>query len=235
MKNLFYTLIATTAVFVPAHADILSITGSIEVSGFPGNIAFYPLGGPSGKFSVQPPDTGAFAGLGGSSGAILDLNTATEPINTPLNIPDFMTFAGAPNLSFTLTELLGGSSPACAIPPSLPAPGQACSPTGTPYNLTNFTANSSTASFAVDGFVIDSNNPSVQTAFSGVFSTPFVNESFQQVLEAVLSGGKVDATYSAQFTTSPVTGTPEPGTIFTLCAGGLLMLGFGKLRSRNAR
>jgi hypothetical protein len=231
-KHFFTALLVTTALAtsIPAFADILSTTGSVEIS--TGSIAFYPLGGATGDYSVGPPDTGIFSGLVGTSGTITNLNSAAEPINTLVNIPDFMTFAGAPNLSLTLTELVGGTFATCAIPPPPPAAGQSCTPAGTPYNLTNLTPTSSSAAFTIDGFVVDTNNPTVNTAFFGIFTTQFANENFQQVINALETGGVVDATYSAQFITTPVTGTPEPGTMFSFLAGGLILLGIGSFGKR---
>ncbi len=217
---------ASLTAAIPAFADVLNTVGSVEITS--GNIAFYPLGGTSGTFVVGPPDTGMFAGLAVTTGTIMDLNSTAEPINTQVNVPNFMTFAAAPNLSFTLTELLGGTQGACPGPP--PAPGQSCTPTGTPYNLNNLTANSSSAGFTVNGYVVDTNHPGTQTSFSGLFTTQFANESLQQVIQTIETGGKLDATFSAQFIATP---TPEPGTIFTLCGGGLLMLGMRAFRKRN--
>ncbi len=161
----------------------------------------------------------------------MDLNNSMEPINVMVNIPDFMTFAGAPNLSFTLTELLGG------YPGRLPRPAadgrsELHARPVRLYNLNNQTAMSSTAGFTVNGYVVDTNNPGVQTPFSGIFTTQFANESLQQVVQTIVTGGTLDATYSAEFITTPVTGTPEPGTMFTLLAGGLLMLGIGTFGKR---
>ncbi len=223
-------MLAATALVtsVPAFADILSTTGSVEVTS--GSIAFYPLGGTSGQYNIGPPDTGIFAGLAGTGGTILNITNAAEPINTMVNVPDFMTFNGASNLSFTLTELLGGTFGACPAPP--PVAGQTCTPPGTPYNLTNLTPTSSSAAFTVNGYVVDTKNPGVQTPFFGIFTTQFANESLQSVVSAIETGGTVDATYSAQFITSPVTGTPEPGTMFSLLAGGLLLVGIGSFGKR---
>ncbi len=222
---------------VPAFAGsiddsgVLNIAGSVEVS--KGSIDFYPVGGGTGTFSIFAPETGIFAPLMGSTGTALDLNNSVEPINTPVNVPDFMTFAAAPNLSFTLTELPQGTFTSCDPPPA--APGQTCTVPGTPYDLTNQTANSSIASFTVDGYLTDTNNPGVQTAFTGIFTTQFESESYQQVVATIEGGGVVDASYSATFIT---TSTPEPASMLTMLSGGLLLIGVGafgkKLRRSNS-
>jgi hypothetical protein len=213
---------------VPASADLLSITGSVSVSN--NNIQFYPLGGTSGTFQIGPPDTGIFSPLIGTSGVSLDLNSVSEPVGTTVSVPDFMTFAGAPNLSFTLTELVPGTFTSC---PGLPAvAGQTCTPPGTEYNLTNQTAMSSVASFTVDGYLVNTATPGVLTPFVGIFSTQFPNESYQEVVAQILNGGTAAATYSADFITSPSSSTPEPGTIFTLLSGGLFLLAIGTFGKR---
>jgi hypothetical protein len=225
---------------VPAFAGsiddtgVLNIAGSVSISF--GNIDFYPLGGGSGSFSIFAPETGIFGPLMGSTGSIMDLNNTTEPVGSTVNVPDFMTFAGAPNLELTLTELPAGtfSSATCG---GTAASGQTCTPPGTPYDLTNQTATSSTASFTVDGYLTDTNNPGVQTAFTGIFTTQFEDMSFQQVVAAIEGGQTVDASYSATFT-AVSTATPEPASMLTMLSGGLLLIGVGafgkKLRRTNS-
>lgn len=213
-------------------SGVLNITGSVQISN--GEIQFAPFNGVSGDFLIGVPGTGVFAPLLGTTGNVLDLNSATEPVNQMVNVPDFMTFNAAPNLSFTLTELPQGTDPLCDpnnLPP--PAAGQACTLPGTPYDLTNQTANSSTASFAVIGYVVDTNNPGVQTPFTGVFTTQF-QENFQSLVATVLSGGEVSATFSATFTATSVA-TPEPASTVTMLSGGLLLIGIGVLGKRFRR
>ncbi len=226
---------------VPAFAGsindsgVLNIAGSVEISF--GSIDFYPIGGGNGTFSIFAPETGIFGPLMGSTGTIKDLNNSTEPVGTTVNVPDFMTFVGAPNLELTLTELPAGtfSSSSCGLPA---AAGQTCTPPGTPYDLTNQTATSSTASFTVDGYLTDTNNPGVQTAFTGIFTTQFEDMSLQQVVAAIEGGQTVDASYSATFTAVSPTATPEPASMLTMLSGGLLLIGVGafgkKLRRTNS-
>jgi hypothetical protein len=223
---------------VPAFAGsiddsgVLNIAGSVAISF--GSIDFYPIGGGNGTFSIFAPETGIFGPLMGSTGTIKDLNNTTEPVGTTVNVPDFMTFAGAPNLELTLTEMPAGtfSTTTCG---GTPAPGQTCTPAGTQYDLTNQTATSSTASFTVDGYLTDTNNPGVQTAFTGIFTTQFENDSLQEVIATIEGGGTVDASYSATFT---ATATPEPASMLTMLSGGLLLIGVGvfgkKLRRTNS-
>ncbi len=225
---------------VPAFAGsiddsgVLNIAGSVAISF--GSIDFYPIGGGSGTFSIFAPETGIFGPLMGTTGTAMDLNNTMEPVGTTVNVPDFMTFAGAPNLEMTLTELPAGtfSSSTCG---GTAAAGQTCTPPGTPYDLTNQTASSSTASFTVDGYLTDTNNPGVQTPFTGIFTTQFEDMSFQQVIAAIESNQTVDASYSATFTATSTTATPEPASMLTMLSGGLLLIGvgtFGKKLRKNS-
>jgi hypothetical protein len=91
---------------------------------------------------------------------------------------------------------------------------------------------SSIGSATIDGYLVDTNNPGVETPFVGVFSTQFVDASYQDVIYKLESGGSLDATYSAQFTTFPVTATPEPGTVYSLVLGGLMLAAIGSVKTR---
>src|ERR1700677_3224343 len=79
---------------------VLNITGTINVSS--SGIAFN-----GGLFSVNGPASsqqGNFTALAGTTGMI---DNITSPPG-PLNVPDFMTFSAAPNITFTLTFLEPG-------------------------------------------------------------------------------------------------------------------------------
>jgi hypothetical protein len=220
------SLMAVSALLVsiPAFADILSTTGSVSVSS--GAIQFYPLGGSAGTFNIGPPETGIFSTLTGTSGAILNLNSLV--VNSPIDIPDFMTFAGAPNLSITLTELVGSSSPVCTV--ALAAAGKPCNPAGTPYSLSTQSASSSIASAAIDGYLVNSNTPGVMSPLTGIFTTQFAGMNYQSLISQIESGNSIASTYSAEF----VTATPEPSTIALLLAGLTMFVLVGAKRFRNS-
>jgi hypothetical protein len=134
-------------------------------------------------------------------------------------MPDFMTFSAAPNITFTLTELFAGTDgdTQCFI---APAPGQQCTPdvpVQSPYNLNNTTLNSSTASFNLAGFEVDSLTGNT-IPFTGIFSTQFPNQNYQTLLETVNNGGTITTSFSASFATSAPT-APEPGTWILLAIG----------------
>src|SRR5271170_7920083 len=90
--------VAVLSVPLAARADLLTgelnFTGSATISS--GSIAFDD----SNVFSINPADTqiGSFAVLGGTNGSIQNI---TNPPDTVLDVPDFITFAAAPNISIT--------------------------------------------------------------------------------------------------------------------------------------
>jgi hypothetical protein len=112
--------------------------------------------------------------------------------------------------------------------------GDTCTPTDSPFNLHNVSADSSTASFRVSGNVTDGVGPA--SVFTGTFSTQFDDQNYQEVLALFLQQGFVQAPYSAQFTVRPSDFTPvipEPASIL-LFGAGILGLGLIKRRRSNA-
>ncbi len=203
----------------------LKITGSVIVDDE--NIDWTPPGSGEGVFNIDPfVNTGFFTALGGTSGTMLDLNLATAPVGVPnLNIVDFMTFAAAPTLTFTLDYIAPGpfSSAACF---DAPAAGQVCTFPGSPFGLSNATAGTSVVDLVLRGMVTDGSGD-LPSTFVGTFSTQF-NVPYQQLLDIVfVQGGSVNNTYSA---TLEVNQIPEPGTVLLFGAG---LLGIAWLRKRS--
>lgn len=182
-----------------------------------------------------------FAGLQG--GYIHSLSEATTPAGGGFLLPNFIIFPSAPNIALDLNNIfLGVDSPAgCAASPA--APGQMCTPqsaafvtpqdpTGlSPLNLQNLNGGGSSASFSVAG--ITRNVATGETSpFNGLFTAQFT-VPYQTLLATVLSGGTITNSYSATFTVTA--GVPEPGSIFMML-GGLLIVGgagLGKLGRRH--
>ena len=139
-----------------------------------------------------------------------------------VSVDDFVTFLDAPELTFTLTEILPGvlGSAGCSGGPTA---GQTCTPVGTAFNFINTTATSSTASFTVQGTVSDG-SASLPSNFQAVFQTTFAARSFQQVLlDIALFGESGPTAASANFA---VTAVPEPRTTALIGLGlaGVLLL-----------
>lgn len=211
-----------------AHAAPL--TGTLDISGAVSvgatTISWLNLPG-GGQFTVDPSSTGSFAAFIGDNGNAKNLDVTVQPVGTPFMLPAFLTL---PGITFNLTFIDPGvfSSAACFAPP---APGQTCTPPlpppMSPFNLTN-TATGSTVSLSVRGTVQATGGP-VQN-FTGVYTTQFVGTPYQSLLAAISGGGTVDASYSANFTAEIAPAIPEPGTVF-LMLGGLLLVA-GTLRKK---
>jgi hypothetical protein len=232
----------TVSLIFPAASHAALLLGAFHAtSGVTVSLANINFGPNSGPFVIgsQPGDaTGGFAPLEGTGGTILNIDSPPYTVNTFVATPGFLTFAGASNITFTLTELLGGveGSAACSTNAALAQAGQNCTPNApalSPYNLTNTSATTSVASFNVIGFEVDSLT-NTQVAFTGVVSSTF-NESFQQLLADVeLPGGPGSVTTTASLSFS--TAVPEPGTGISLALGAFSiagLIGFGRRRAKS--
>lgn len=223
--------VAVLSVPVAARASLLTgalnFTGSATISS--GSIAFDD----DNVFNINPAATqiGSFAVLGGTSGSIENITEATGV----LDVPDFITFAAAPNLSITLTYLLPGIDGAAGCTDSPAAAGQVCTPdtpAQSPLNLQNTFSTSSTASFAILGIEVDSLTGDT-IPITGEFTMPFADQNFQELLETIYGdSGTGTTSFSAQIATVPgTTGTvPEPGNLILMLAG-IGVMGLARLRS----
>jgi hypothetical protein len=203
---------------------VLNFTGTAEISF--GSIAFT-----DNSFSINSPAStqqGGFTALEGTTGTIQNIVNPPDATG-PLDVPDFITFAAAPNITFTLTFLSPGIDGAAGCSDSPPAAGQECSPNvpdESPFNLQNTSATSSTAAFDVLGTEVDSTTGNT-IPITGIFTTQFSNLSFQDLLATVdgappPTGGTITTSFSAQFSTVPA---PEPSTLVELLMGiGLVCL-----------
>jgi hypothetical protein len=159
--------------------------------------------------------------------AIADLNNGSEPVGTTFGPFPFITFlvdTSVPNLNIDFIDPGIYSSADCGAPA---ATGQHCTLPGSPFNFTNDSATSSTASWTFRGVTDDG------LAWKAIFTSQFVDQSYQDVL-ASLASGSVTKSYSAAEVTvsSPV---PEPGPLSTVSLGaGLLMLSLSIRKYRRS-
>lgn len=236
IKNLFVLSVIVSA--LTAHtASAAIISGTLNIGG---SLAFLPnftvdfvppVGGPGGDFSVDPGfQSGDFIPLAGTSGSIHDLNNVDAPVLRPIALSNFLTFAGAPGLSFTLTLVEPGvfDFSQCL---AAPAAGQNCTPPGLQYNFSNRSATNSVASFVLRGFVTDGSGDHA-SPFVGTFTTEFPDQSYQEVFETLSQGGRVNAPFRAHILVTA--GVPEPGTISMILAGGVFLAG-GAIHRRSVR
>jgi hypothetical protein len=173
-----------------------------------GKIDISPLGLPSGD--ILPPISGNDAGV---------IQSLFNPPDTPPSFPavNFISFlnGGVTTILRLNSFPLGINPPAgCAAMP--PAAGQTCTLPGSPFNLQNLTATSSTATFSMGGITNDSTS-----TWTGTFSSQFNTIPYQTVLSNLAANGFVSNTFAGQITL--VVPVPEPGTIpFLLLGTGMI-------------
>jgi hypothetical protein len=179
---------------LPLAAKASLITGELNFTGSANisldSVAFGPT---TGLFDIGPANMqqGGFMALGGTTGLIQNITNPPYATGVIFATPDFMTFAAAPNISITMLELLPGTDGAAACSVA-PASGQTCTPNVpflSPFNLQNTSATSSTASFGIVGFEVDSLT-GTSSVITGSFSFDFPTENFQTLLATLDAGGR---------------------------------------------
>lgn len=162
----------------------------------------------TGDINVEPSSTGNFAAYvqpgDPDDGNIRDLSSAFAPINTVINVPNFITFEAAPQVIFDLTFVEAGTF------------------AGTPFNITQ-SGSSVLVNFNVRGVVRDTTDPApgnLVSTFTGSFVQVFNNTTVAAIINQFVSQGFFDASYTANFNVTPI---PEPGTLTLLGAAGALL------------
>jgi len=200
---------------------VLGITGTATIT--LGAIDFQNL-----AFTINPAaaETGGFVALANTTGTIQNITNPPDATGIALNQPSYMTFAAAPNITFTLTLLRAGidGSAGCSNP--VPAAGQVCTPNvpnQSPFNLQNLSTTSSSADFNILLTEVDSSTGQT-IGVTGAFTEPFTTSTFQLLEAEVQAGQAVTTPFSAQFATL---GTPEPSSLLELMMGmGLVGISF---------
>jgi hypothetical protein len=232
--------VAVLSVPRAARADL--ITGVLNTGGA-ANLTSDGITFLDNEFFINSPaaaQQGGFTALEGTTGGIDNITNppdATGVLAVP--VPDFITFAAAPNITITLTDVLPGIDGAAGCTDTPPAAGQVCTPdlpVQSPLNLQNTSSTSSTASFAILGFEVDSITGDT-IPITGEFTLPFTGQNFQELLATTVGDdGTVTTSFSAQFATiGPVTGTvPEPAEVPYLLVGLAAVIFVARRKSATA-
>jgi hypothetical protein len=236
-KLIFPAILLATAFSGAAYATPLNgtlqfggnVMISTDINTGDGTLTFQKVAGQNYTFTVDGASGDLSFLMGG--GIESPIGTVIAPINTPLNIPDFLIFVNDPDLSFTLTYVYGGidGTAGCVVDPTHYVPGGLCTPPDSPYNLQDLAPTgggpNSSASFVVEGLLVNGQDALPATI---TFTAASTGESFEQILFDQATGHPDIITYGAQLQTF----TPEPNT-YCLTLGGLLLLAGGIRRRSN--
>jgi hypothetical protein len=174
-----------------------------------GKIDISPLGLPSGDIPTSI--------SGNDAGNIFAQMNPPDLVGAGFPPTPFMSFNnGGITTILELNFIPAGINGAAGCSASPAAAGQICTPPGSLFNLQNLTANSSTATWLMQGGTNDS-----MSHWTGIFASQFNTQSFQAVLAQLGANGFVSNTFSGQITLV----VPEPGTIsFLLLGTGMIAL-----------
>jgi hypothetical protein len=234
----FFAIAALSVAIFPLSVSAGTISGGIHFSGDvtitttagEGMLSFDFLPTPNEAYTFSVDNgSGFFNGLSGF-GNETNFGAVTAPINTPIDIPNTLTFSNTPD-TFTMTWVYGGVDGVggCSDNVANAADGNTCSPFGTPYNLQDIAPNgqNSSATFVVGGYLVDggTDNPATIT-----FTAASTGKSFEQILHDQENGIADVITYGAQLQTVG----PEPATQSLMLGAALLMAG-SMFRRRKTR
>lgn len=232
----------STSAFATMVSGTANIGGTVDVSGCilggactlaPG-IYFFNTADTTAMAYDAGSANGSYAGLTNgngtvSGGEITDLLGA--PATGSVSVPNFATFVTTAGLiHFDLTTIFAGTGTNAAC--SSNAVGSVCTPTGSPFTLTQTnTGVAITLDLAGNAYLGTSGTGESPTG--GLFTAQVqVPGTITAVLAQVASsGGLVDQTYSATFTS---TATPEPATLL-MALTGLVLVGVSRKSFRTGR
>jgi hypothetical protein len=251
-------LIGLSLIFATAHTLSADIIGTFDIGG---DTASVGLGGVTfgciKLLTVAPCPKGSGNDIvDNASGNVTpnflegafvgNLTNAADPLNTPLNINNWLVItpsifnSSAPTVELELQFLpLGNFSNALCSAKA--APGQTCTPNTAPITVNNPTGKSDfdltntqtgfTAGFDVLGRAFNSTGGSED--FTGTFTATVNGESYQTALKQILAGKAPRFTYTASFTL--FTTVPEPSFLPLFGGMSLVLVGVVAYRRRLQR
>lgn len=231
------TVFTSVVVQAAPIAGTLKIGGEVEVTLTTMDFSPYASGpavdGTGRVIVTNTIGTGVFSPLTfGEQGTIQDRTIPPQPAGIPISVQNWLVFDDPTfRYALDLTMILPGaySSTDCF---AAPMGGQTCTPDApppfvSPYNLSNFIHGaaglSSNATYSVRGTLRNLDTGSTSIRYNGILGAEFLGQSYQEVLQTLLNGGSVLASYSGTLQAEAV---PEPSTAaFALIGAAALLIG----------
>ena len=233
-KALFRAVAVATLAILPATAQAVPITGTLDLVGrvrvTATTIEWLPLNALPGDALILGA-TDYFDGLQGTTTNELDLVGLPIGVQLGAGIPDFETFNARPGLSFILDTIL--SCGQASLNPVVECDGGLGAAFLFAEDLRGTTV---IINFA--GRVVDTNNPGEEATFSAKFDATFLGQTPAQILNTIFGPnqpGFIVSPYSAQkVVIDDITTVPEPATLLTFGAGTALLAAHRRRRAKKA-
>jgi hypothetical protein len=235
-KALFRAIAVATLAILPATAQAIPITGTLDLVGrvrvTATTIDWLPLTPPLVGDALILGATDYFSGLEGTTANELDLVGLPIGVQLGAGVPDFETFNAAPGLSFILDTIL--SCGQASLNPVAECDGGL----GSAFLFAEDNQGT-TVIINFSGRVVDTNNPGEEATFTAKFDATFLGQTPAMILNTIFGVGQpgfIISPYSAQKivvdVVPPPPIIPEPATLLTFGAGTAL---FAAHRRRQAK